>query len=121
MHLFFFINFDYALSCFVLLLQMISSCLHTRYLLVPCAYVSIESVDCILSLLALHAILLNYPVNTLCFLLLNLYCDFNFDLLFLMILYDFLLNYLYQVYFFLGGLFLFQVDLSPHNFHNLQI
>ena len=44
---------------------------HTRSLLVPNAYISIESTDCILfSLLALNAVLFISSANTLCFSLL---------------------------------------------------
>ena len=53
--------------------------------LVLFAHVSIESIDCILlSSLALNAILLTSSVNTLCFFILSLYCDFNINLLFFM-------------------------------------
>ena len=62
----------------LILLHLITSFLHTRSLLVPFSYISIQSIDWILlSLLALIAILLTSSVNTLCFSLLNLRCDFN--------------------------------------------
>ena len=62
----------------LILLHVITSFLHTRSLLVPFSYISIQSIDWILlSLLALIAILLTSSVNTLCFSLLNLCCDFN--------------------------------------------
>ena len=67
-----------------MLLHSILSFLHTRYFLVSYAYVSIESIDCILlSSLELNAILVTSAVNTLCFLLQNLCCDFNIDLFFM--------------------------------------
>ena len=62
----------------------------TRSLVVLYGYVSIESVDCILlSSFELKAILIISSLKTLCLSLLNLYCDFNIDLLFLMNSYDF--------------------------------
>ena len=61
-----------------------------RSLVVLYGYVSIESVDCILlSSFELKAILIISSLKTLCLSLLNLYCDFNIDLLFLMNSYDF--------------------------------
>ena len=65
------------LYCFIILLFLISSFLHTRSLLILYVYVSIESIDCILlSSLALNAILLTFSVNTLCFSLPDLCCYF---------------------------------------------
>ena len=59
--------------------------MHTRSLLVPYAYVSIESIDYILlSLFELKAILLISSVKTLCLSLLNLFCVFNINLLLFM-------------------------------------
>ena len=70
--------------CFIIYLFLISSFLHTGSLLVPCAYVSIKSIDCILlSSFELKAILLFVSVKTSCFLLLNLFYVFNINLLFL--------------------------------------
>ena len=61
-----------------------SSFLRTRSLLISYAYVSIESSDRILlSSLALNGILSTSSVNTLCYLLLNLFCDFKINLLFI--------------------------------------
>ena len=66
----------------IILLNLISSYLQTRTLLVPFAYVSMELIYCLfLSPLALNAILLTSSVNTFCFLLLNLYFHINIDLL----------------------------------------
>ena len=57
--------------------------LHTRSLLVRCAYVFTESIDCILlSSFKLKAILLISSLKTLCLSLLNLCCVFNISLLF---------------------------------------
>ena len=65
------------LYCFIIMLFLISSFLHTRSLLILYVYVSIESTDCILlSSLALNAILLTFSVNTLCFSLPDLCCYF---------------------------------------------
>ena len=62
-----------------------SSFVHTRTSLVPHAYVSAESVYCILlSLFELKAILMIFSVKTLCFPFLNLCFIFNISLLFLM-------------------------------------
>ena len=60
--------------------------IHTRSLLAPCAFVSIESIDCILlSSFVLKAILLIYSAKTLlCFSLQNLCCVFNIILSFFM-------------------------------------
>ena len=72
----------------------ISSFLLTRFLLVPYAYVSIEWIDCILlSSFQLNAILLTSSIKTLCISLLNLFCVFNNDLLFLMNCFLFFLKY----------------------------
>ena len=73
------------LCCFVVLLHLISSFLCIISSFVPYAYIAIESIDCILiSLLALNAILLTYSVNKLYLSLLNLFCDFNINLLLFM-------------------------------------
>ena len=68
--------------CFILN-YLIFSFSHNRSLFVPYAYVSVESIDCIviLSSLAFSAILLNFLVNAICFLLLNFCRDFNINLL----------------------------------------
>ena len=63
--------------------------LHTRSLLIPCTYVSIDyvikSIDCIiLSSFELKAILLISSVKALCLSLPNLCCVFNISLLFSM-------------------------------------
>ena len=64
-------------------MRLIFSFLHIRSLLVPYAYISIESIDRnFLSSFELKAILLISSVKTLCFSLLNLFCIFNIDLLF---------------------------------------
>ena len=57
----------------------------TRTLLVPYAYASIASIDCIpLSSFEPKAILLVFPLRTLCLSLLNICCVFNFNLVFFM-------------------------------------
>ena len=77
------VKVNHLLYYFIILANLISTFLHTRSLLVPSAYASTGSVGCILlSSLALNAVLLPSSVNTLCFSLLNLCCDFNISLLF---------------------------------------
>ena len=66
------------------MLHVISSFSLTRSLLVPYAYVSIESIDCILlSFFALEAVLLISSAKALCLSLLNLCCVFNINFSFL--------------------------------------
>ena len=73
------------LYCFIILLHSISSFSLTRTLLVSYAYVSIESIDCILlSSFEHNAILLISSVKALCLSLLNLRRVFNIDLLLFM-------------------------------------
>ena len=68
----------------------ICSILHTSSLLISHAYVSIESIDCILlKSLELYSILLTSSVSTLCFPLLNLCWNFSINLLFFMNFYEF--------------------------------
>ena len=77
------IKVSHFLYRFIILLHLISSLLLTKPLLVPYAYISIESIDCILlSSFKLKAILLISSVETLCLSLLNFCCIFNIDLLF---------------------------------------
>ena len=71
--------------CFIILLHLFSSSLQIRSLLFPWAYVSIESIDCIiLSSFELKAILIISSVKTLFFSLLNLCCVFRVILIFFM-------------------------------------
>ena len=84
-----------------------SSFIHTRSLLVPYAYVSIETIDCILlSSFELKSILLISSVK-ICLSLLNLCWVFNIDLL---------EDYLLQFCFYLNGLFYFQFELFLNSF-----
>ena len=77
------IKVNHFLYLFIILLHLISSLSLTKSLLVPHAYVSIESIDSILlSSFELKAILLISSVKTLCLSLLNLCCILNIDLLF---------------------------------------
>ena len=79
------ILFNYYLYCFIVILHVISSFSLARSLLVPYAYVSIESTDCILlSSFELKAILLISSAKILCLSLLNRYFVFNIHLLFFM-------------------------------------
>ena len=111
------INVNNFLYRFIILLHLTSSFLLTRSLLVPYAYVSIESNDCILlSSFELNAILLISLVNTLCLSLLNL-C-FNIDLLFLI---DFLKSFLrlsMLILFFLDISFYYQIELLLNSFYS---
>ena len=98
--------------CFIILLHFIFSVLLTRCLFVPYAFVSIESIECILlSLLALNAISLTSSVNTLCFMPLNLCCDFNINFLLFMNSLWFSLRLSTLTWYFLVILFYFQVEL----------
>ena len=66
-----------------MMLHLISSVLHLRSLLVPCANVSIESIDCILSSsLQLKAAFSISSVKSFYLSILNLCCVFNISLLF---------------------------------------
>ena len=93
------------LYCFIILLHLISSFPLTRSLLVPYAYVSIESIDYILlSPFELKEILLISSLKILCLSLLNICCVFNIDLLFLMNFFKtFYVNFIFilMVYFIL--------------------
>ena len=107
--------------CIVLLycLHLISSLLHTRSLLVPCTYVSIKSIDCILlSSFELKAILLSSSVKTLCLSLLNQCFVFNITLLFF---YEFFKTIYINFIFSLSGLFYFQFEPLLNSFYNLEI
>ena len=64
-------------------MRLIFSLFHIRSFIVPCAYVSIESIDCsLLSSLKPTAILLISSVKTLWLSVLNLCCVFNVSLFF---------------------------------------
>ena len=116
------IKVDHFLYRFIILLHHISLLSLTKFLLVPYAYVSIESIDCILlSSFELKAILLIYSVKTLCLSLLNLCCVFNISFYFLRILFNLFSNYLLEVYFLLNGLFYFQFALLLNSLDNFEI
>ena len=77
------IKVNHFLNRFIILLHLISLLLLTRFLFVLYAYISIESIVCILlSSFGLKAILLISSVKTLSLSLLNNCCVFNIDLLF---------------------------------------
>ena len=77
------IKVNHFLYRFIILLHLISCLSPTKSLLIPYAYVSIESIDFILlSSFELKAILLISSVKTFCVSLLNLFCIFIIDLLF---------------------------------------
>ena len=101
------IKVNHFLYHLITLLHLISSFSLTRSLIVPYAYVYIESIDCILlSSFELKAILLVSSVKTLCLSLLNLCCIFNIDLLFFIISLLFSLLLSMSVLFFLDNLFI---------------
>ena len=92
--------------CFIILSRLIFSFLHISSLHVPCAYVSIKSIDCILlSSFELKAILLITSVKTLCHSLLNLCCAFNFFSFYKFFLISFKTAYINSYLFFLNNLF----------------
>ena len=79
------INVNHFLYRFIISLHLISSFSLTRSLLVPYAYIFIDSIDCILlSSFELNAFLLISSVKVLWLSLLNLCCVFKIDLLCLM-------------------------------------
>ena len=83
-HFLFFLHCYVSYVTFLFLHCYVSFFLCIIYFFVSYAYVSIESIDCILLwLLAINAILLTSSINTLCFSLLNLCCHFDISLLFL--------------------------------------
>ena len=121
---FWIIKVNLFLYLFIILIHLISSSSLARSLIVPYAYVSIESIDCILLLsFELKEILLTYSVKTFCLSHLKLCCIFNIDLLFFINSLWFILYskyYLCQFYFFQHNLFYSPVKLllnSIYNFH----
>ena len=75
---------------------LISSILCIISLLVPYAYVSLELIDSILvSLWTVNAAFLTSSTNTIWFLLLNLYCESNINLLFL---YELIMTFFQTIY-----------------------
>ena len=120
-------NLDYVFLCFlcsflyrfIILLHLISSFSLTKSLILPYAYVSIESVDCILlSSFKLKAVLLISSVKTLCLSLFNLCCVFNIDWLFLMSSLWFPLMRSVSILFFLDIFLYYQVPLLLNSFYN---
>ena len=82
-------------------------------------FISIEST--LLTLLVLNLILLTFSINTSCFWSLNLCCDFNISLLSFMNSLCFSRKLSTSTFFFfLAGLFYFQVELLLDNVYNLQ-
>ena len=100
------------LDCFIILLHLVFSLLHIKPFLVPYAYVSTKSIDCILlSTFELKAVLLLISsVKILCLSLLNLCCVFNINLLFF---YEFFIIFFKAIYvnfiFFLVVYFIFKL------------
>ena len=104
--------------CLVILIQWISSFLHTRSLLVSYTYVSIESIGSILlSPLALNTIFLISLENTLCFWFVNLCCGFS-----VIICYFYECFMIFSIIIYVNFIFLrfdliyFQVELVLKNF-----
>ena len=82
--LFHIIKVNQFLYRYIILLNLVSSFSHTKSLLIPYAFFSIESFDCILkSSFEIKAILLISLVKTLCLSFLIFCCVFNISLLFL--------------------------------------
>ena len=101
--------------CFIILLYLISSFLHTKSLFIPYAYVSVESINCILlSSFELKAILLISSVKTLSLSLLNLCCVFNFSLLFINSFWSSRSST--SILFFLNDLFYFKFEMLLNSF-----
>ena len=68
---------------FIILLHVLSSFLLPRSLLIPYKYVFIKAINCILlSAFEFQAILLIFPVKSLCLSLLKLFLVFNISLMF---------------------------------------
>ena len=112
------IKVNHFLYCFVILSHFISSFLHNRFLLVPYAYVSTKSLDCILLLsLVLNAILFTPSVKKLSFSIRNFSCDFSINLLLLINSLWFSLR-LSTLTFFLADLICFQPELLLKKFYN---
>ena len=104
--------------CFIILLRLIFSFLHIRSLLVPYAYVFIESIDHILlSSFELKAILLISSVKTLCPSLLNLCCVCNISLFYC----EFFLIFFKTSYITLNSLFFSLFELLQNSLYNLEI
>ena len=80
-------------------------------------------IDCIcLLLLGPNAIFLISSINALCFYLLNIFCDFNINLLFFYECFDFLEKYLHEAHFFSSWFISFsQVDFLLRNAYNIRI
>ena len=95
---------------------LIFSFFHIRSLLIPCAYVSIESIDCVLlSSFELKVILFISSVKTLYLSLLNLSCLFNITFLYFVIS----LRLSASIYFFSKTLLYFQLETLLNISYNL--
>ena len=106
------------LYCFTVLLHLMFSFLHIRYFLVLYAYVSIESIDCILlSSIKFKVILLISLVKILYLLLLNLCCVSNISLFFTNSLSS--LRQSIRISSFFNSLFYIQFEMFLNIFYNL--
>ena len=122
-HVFFCImKVNLVLYCLIILLHLIFSFLQTKSVLFPYAYISIESIDCILSSsFELKAVLLISSVNTWYFSLLNLFCVFDISLLFSYEFFMICSKIIRIKIIFSNGLFCFQVELFLNSVYNFQI
>ena len=112
------IKVNHFLYQFIILLHLISFLSLTKLLLVPYAYVSIESIDCILlSSFELKAILLISSVKTFCLSLLSLCYIFNIGLL--VFINSFILSI--SILFSSRYLFISLVQLLLNSLYNFQI
>ena len=112
------IKVNHFLYRFITLLYLLSSISLTRFLLLPYAYLSIESIYFIfLSSFEVKAILIVSSVKILCLSLLIFCCVFNVILLYFMNP----LRPFTSILFFLNGSFHFQFELLLSSLYNLEI
>ena len=112
------IKVNHFLHRFITLLYLLSSISLTRFLLLPYAYLSIESIYFIfLSSFEVKAILIVSSVKILCLSLLIFCCVFNVILLYFMNP----LRPFTSILFFLNGSFHFQFELLLSSLYNLEI
>ena len=112
------IKVNHFLYRFITLLYLLSSISLTRFLLLPYAYLSIESIYFIfLSSFEVKAILIVSSVKILCLSLLIFCCVFNVILLY----FRNPLRPFTSILFFLNGSFHFQFELLLSSLYNLEI
>ena len=115
------IKVNHFLYLFIILLHLISSFSLARSLIVPYAYVSIESIDCILLLsFQLKEFLLISSVKSFCLPHLKLCCISNIDLFFINSLwFSSILSM--SILFFQHNLFYSPVKLLLNSFYNFHL